>query len=161
MAEQGLSLREAMSRLAGEKTVAESHGSVLKTHVTEPSAQIQGQRLYDEARARFDALIQQLLLDLTSANEPKDSAELRRTLEAATERRAAFCRFVDDQVPREEGSKDLLGIGDALKAGAAVVTKLIEAAVDIWKEFRRGNELKRETIRNQVEATRWRPFAEL
>jgi hypothetical protein len=161
MAAQTISLRDAVGRLAEQKTLAESHGAVLKQHVTEQNAIIKGQQLYGEARAKFDALIQRLLFDLTSSSEPKDSAELHRTLEQSIEARAAFCRFVTEHVPREEGTKDLLGIGDALKAGAEIVTKLIEAGVEIWKEYRRGNELKRETIRNQIEAQRWRAFTEL
>lgn len=161
MADQGASLGDAVGRLAEQKTLAESHGTLLKQHVADQSALIDGQRLYDEARAKFDALIRQLVLDLTRASEPKDSAELRRALDDAIARRVAFSELVSERLPDREGARDALGIGDAAKAVAEVVNTLIQAAVDIWKEHRRGNELKQETIRNQVEATRWRPFDEL
>jgi hypothetical protein len=161
MADQGLSFRDAMGYLAEQKTLAESHGGQFKRNVIQQTALLDGERLYDEAKAKFDGLIERLLVDLANEREPKQSAELRTAFEAAVERRIAFSQSVHDRLAALEGVKDLTGFGDALKAGADVINKLIEAGVEIWKEYRRGDDLRRDTIRNQIKGTRWRPFGEL
>lgn len=159
MADQ-VSLGDAMERLAESKTLAESDGSLLKRHDTEPAALLQGERLYEEARAKFEALIARLLVDLSSAREPRDSAELRAALEVAVERRNAFCRFAGDHLPAAAGTR-AVDLGALLKPVAEVVNKLIDSAMTIWAEYRRAKELQRETLRAQLEQHRWRAFTEL
>jgi hypothetical protein len=155
-----LSLGDVMEHLAGSKTLAESDGSLLKRHVTEPATLLQCERLYEEARAKFEALIARLLVDLNSAREPKDSAELRAALELAVERGNAFWRFAGDHLPTAAGTR-AIDLGALLKPVAEVVNKLIESAMTTWTEYRKAKELQRETLRAQVQAHRWRAFAEL
>jgi hypothetical protein len=68
MAGQDIGLKYVEGLLAEQKALAESHGSLLKQHVTENAALINGQRLYGDAKAKFDALIQRLLYDVTSSS---------------------------------------------------------------------------------------------
>jgi hypothetical protein len=77
MPDQGLSFGDAVGRFAEQKTLAESHGTLLKRHVSEQTTLALGQRLYDEARAKFGGVIQRVLFDLTDAGAPKDSPALR------------------------------------------------------------------------------------
>jgi hypothetical protein len=160
MADQGLSFADAMGRLAEQKTLAESHGVLLKRHVIQQTALIQGHRLYDEAKAKSDGLIERLLVELAEEREPQKSAKLRTALEEAVQRRDAFSRFVGDQLPAEKGAK-AIDFGGLFQPAADVVNKLIDSAMTIWQEWRGAKQLHRETIRSQIEAQRWRPFDDL
>jgi hypothetical protein len=61
---------------------------------------------------------------------------------------------------QSEGTRNLWvalltqGIGDA-------VGSTIEAGVAIWQEYRRADEVRRQTIASRIEATRWRDYAEV
>jgi hypothetical protein len=163
---QESSLRTAVDRLAQEKTLAESCVTILKTFAdNDPMARVQGQRLYARAKADVDGLIAQLLVDLAEDRSPADVPELSRRLAALPEQRQALCHHVDAAVgqalrAQEEGARgpwlDLLtaGLGDA-------VGSLIEAGVEIWKEYRRADEIRRQTIAAQVQAQRWRDYVEV
>jgi hypothetical protein len=160
LTDPGLSFGDAIGRLAEQKTLAESHGMLFKRHIIQQTALIEGQRLYDEARANFGGLIERLLVDLADEREPDKSADLRTTLQAAVQRRDAFSRFVGDRLPAEEGTK-AIDLGGLFQPAADVVNKLIDSAMTIWQEWRKSKQLRRETIRSQIEAQRWRAFTEL
>jgi hypothetical protein len=158
--------RNAVDQLAQEKTLAESCVSILKTFAdSDPMARIQGQRLYARTKADVDGLISMLAVDLAEDRSPADIPELRQRLEAIPTQRRALCRQVDAAVGAElrkqsEGTRNLWvtlltqGIGDAV--GGA-----IEAGIEIWKEYRRADEVRRQTIVSQIQATRWRDYAEV
>jgi hypothetical protein len=158
--------RDAVDRLAQEKTLAESCVSILKTFAeSDPMARIQGQRLYARAKADVDGLIALLAVDLAEDRSPAEIPELRQRLEAVPTQRRALCRQVDAAVGAElrrqsEGTRNLWvalltqGIGDA-------VGSTIQAGVEIWQEYRRADEVRRQTIASQIEATRWRDYAEV
>jgi hypothetical protein len=165
-ASQEVGYRDAVDQLAQEKTLAESCASILKTFADDdPMARIQGQRLYARAKADVDGLIALLVVDLAEDRSPADVPELRQRLETVPRQRQTLCEHVDAAVGAKlraqgEGARnfwvDMLtaGIGDA-------VGSLIEAGVDIWQEYRRADEVRRQTIASQIEATRWRDYAEV
>jgi hypothetical protein len=158
--------RDAVDRLAQEKTLAESCVSILKTFAdSDPMARVQGQRLYARAKADVDGLIRLLIVDLAHDRSPAAVPELRQRLEAVPTQRQALCRQVDAAVGAElrkqgERTRNLWvalltqGIGDAIGS-------TIEAGVEIWKEYRRADEVRRQTIASQIEGTRWRDYAEV
>jgi hypothetical protein len=158
--------RSAVDQLAQEKTLAESCVSILKTFAeSDPMARIQGQRLYARAKADVDGLVAMLAVDLADDRSPAEIPELSQRLEAVPRQRQALCRHVDTAVGAElrvqsEGTRNLWvalltqGIGNA-------VGSTIEAGVEIWEEYRRADEVRRQTIASQIEATRWRDYAEV
>jgi hypothetical protein len=158
--------RGAVDRLAQEKTLAESCVTILKTFADDdPMARFQGQRLYARAKADVDGLIARLQVDLAEDTSPADNPEFRQRLDALPGQRQALCRHVDAAVGKalraqEEGARgpwlDLLtaGVGDA-------VGSLIEAGVAIWQEYRRADEVRRQTIAAQIQAQRWLDYVEV
>jgi hypothetical protein len=165
-AAQDTGWRDAVDRLAQEKTLAESCASILKTFAeSDAMARVQGQRLYARAKADVDGLVALLMVDLAEDRSPADVPELRQRLETVPKQRQALCQHVDAAVgnavrAQDQGARGLLtamltaGIGDA-------VGSTIEASVEIWKEYRRADEVRRQTIASQIEATRWRDYAEV
>ena len=181
--EPTIGLSQAVGRLARERSFAESGAGLLKQFAAgDRAAMIQGQKLYADAKASFDELVEQLLTDLAQGTTPAGSAELRKALQAAAEQRLAFSRHVDASVKLEPGDKPaILG---ALAGGAGdIVTAVLEgavyldgeriaagldpdataylAAVAIWKEYRAGDELRRKSIATRLEAQRWKAFGEV
>jgi hypothetical protein len=166
-AAEEIGYREAVDRLAQERTLAESCASILKTFADDdPMARIQGQRLYARAKADVDGLIAMLVVDLANDRSPAEIPELSQRLAAVPAQRRIFCEHVDAAVGADvraqaEDTRDGLlaallaeGIGDA-------VGGTIEAGVEIWKEYRRADEVRRQTIASQIEAQRWLPYAEV
>jgi hypothetical protein len=156
--------RPAVDRLAREKTLAEGCASILKTFGDHaPMARVQGQRLYARAKADVDGLIALLKADLAGQRSPADIPALSQRLEAVPKQRQALCRHVDGAVGmavrRQRGRTrpaDLLAEGSG---GAA--SSMIDAAVHIWNAYRDVDHLGRATIISRIEATRWRPYAEI
>src|SRR4051794_17563998 len=70
-----MTLRDAVGRLAEERTFAESGAGLLKKYAAQDqSALIEGQKLYARAKAAFDGVIEQLLLDVDEDQNPGASA---------------------------------------------------------------------------------------
>lgn len=164
---QEIGYREAVGRLAQERTLAESCASILKTFADDdPMARIQGQRLYARAKADVDGLIAMLVVDLAGDRSPADIPELSQRLAAVPAQRRTFCQHVDTAVGADvraeaEDTRDGLLAALLAEAVGSAAGSLIEAGVDIWKEYRRADEVRRQTIAAQIEAQRWLPFAEV
>jgi hypothetical protein len=153
--------RQAMARLAAEKTLAEGCTSVLKGWPTgNPMARVQGERLYVRAKADVDGLIALLVADLadrSSANSP----DLEQRLTAVPKQRQALCRHVDLAIgaaAREQDARslsmNLLSQGASDDAGS-----LVEAAVAIRIAYRGADATQRAAITAAIGAARWRPYA--
>ena len=101
-----ISLGQAVGRLARERSFAESGAGLLKRYAAaDPAAVLQGQKLYDAAKASFDELVTWLQTDLDAGTVPTASPELQKALQAAVEQRLAFSRYVDGAVKAEPGAK--------------------------------------------------------
>ena len=151
--------QEAAGLLAEERNFAESGAGFLKTYAAKNQAVLlRGQKLYAEAKAASDGLIERFLVVLVENRDPGGAADLKQAAEHAFVTRLAFSRHVDEVLPDLAGTKSVLL--DALaKPVVDLVKGLIEGGIAIWKEFRRADELKRHTIATRIEAQRWRAFA--
>ena len=157
-ADDTLTWREAVERLTLERGRAESGVRWLKERAGEDAAALaEGERLYKEARIRFEAHIEGLLVDLAQGREIADEPDRRRKLDEAVQHRIAFSEFVAEQAKLQPGEKNL--IIDALAEGAGdIVTALVEGMIEVWKEWRRADELARKTIAASIERQKWQPF---
>ena len=161
---EGSGWRQAVDRLAHERTLAEGCVSLLKTFADrDPMGRVQGQRLYARARADVDGLIALLKVDLAGDRAPAAIPELRYRLEAVPRQRQALCQHVDAAVgtaAREQPERS--HAVELLTEGAAdAASSLLDATVQIWKEYRRAGDAGRERIVAAIEGTRWRDYADV
>jgi hypothetical protein len=153
--------QEAAGILAEERSFAESDAGLLKTYAAaDQAALLQGQRLYALAKAASDGLIARFLVVLTDDRDPAGADDLKQAAEQAFVTRLAFSQHVNDTLPDLRGTKNVLL--DALaKPASDLVKALIDGGIAIWKEYRRANQLRRSTLRAQLEQHRWRAFTDL
>ncbi|MEM9784566.1 MAG: hypothetical protein AAF899_19100 [Pseudomonadota bacterium] len=150
--------QDAVAELAAERTRAETCVSVLKRHAADDAAALsRGELAYSEAKADIDAVIGSLVVVLAEDEDPATFETIERDLRRGVAARKAFCETAIELVPETNGTTrgiltDLLG--EAIGA-------LIEAAKDIYLDYREEDRLKRKTIQTQLEATRWRGFADI
>lgn len=154
--------QEAVARLAGERTRAETCATVLKTRGSQADIS-QGALLYGEAKAEVDAVIAGLIAAVAEGKKPKSLADLEARLQRGVEARETFCGRVEALLPppppgAARGDKgllqDVLGIGK-------LVTSLVEAAKELVLRWADADALARKTIQTQLEAARWRDFADV
>jgi hypothetical protein len=143
---------EAIARLAAERTRATScveQARALGIPAVDPLA-----RQYGEAKAEVDAVIAGLAVALAQSGAPPNLPDLERRMGAGFEGRQRFCAAIDAHLsPRLTGGKGVLG--DAV---TALVKPVLDAVVKIWEMRREDDRLRRDTIRTQLEATRWPAF---
>lgn len=143
---------EAIARLAAERTratncVEQARG--LGIPANDPLA-----RQYAEAKAEVDGVIAGLAVALAEQRAPVSLPELERRLTAGLEGRQRFCASVDARLPpRPTGERSVLS--DAL---TALIKPALEAVVKLWEMHREDSKLRRDTIRAQLEATKWPDF---
>jgi hypothetical protein len=153
--------QEAAGVLAEERSFAESDVSLLKTYAAaNQAALLQGQRLYAEAKAASDGLIARLLVVLADDRDPANADDLKQAAEQAFVSRLAFSQQVNDALPDLRDTK-IVRLDTLAKPAVDLVKSLIEGGIAIWKEYRRGNELRRASISARIEQQRWRAFTEL
>jgi hypothetical protein len=153
------SFSDAMGTLGQERSYAEFGAATLKSYAP---GDIDGRQLYAQAKAAFDGLIDQLLADLAQNQDPTLSPAFRDRLDAAVNKRVAFSEHVDRVVKAKlpEGAK--AGWIDALaNVPADLVRELFAGGVSIWHEWRGASKDRREQIATRLEATRWKPFADI
>ena len=150
---------EAVSRLAGERSKAETCGGALKTYGN-PQQLAQGQLAYGIAKADYDAVIAGLLTALTEGGSPKSLSSLDAALEDGASNLAKFCGSVGNLLTGDAGQKGVLV--DLVKGAIEpAVQALSQAVAAIYNNHRKDNALTRETIKTQLEAAKWPNFAEL
>ena len=146
--------QEAVARLAGERTRAETCAGLLKKH-GDGAAISHGALAYGEAKAEIDAVIAGLVAALAAGKKPKSLPDLEARLERGIEGREAFCAQVMALMPDTSGDKD--GLTDLLGLGK-VLTSMIEAVKELVLRCVDENTLTRKTIQTQLEAARWLDF---
>jgi hypothetical protein len=150
---------EAIGLLKQERSYAESGAALVKSAAPEDVA---ARRLYAEAKASFDGLIEQLLADLAQNRDPNLSPVFRDRLDAAVNRRVAFSTHVNELLRTKvsEGAKGILV--DALAKSAVELIKLLfDSGLAIWKEWRDVISERRKQIVTLIESERWKPFSEI
>lgn len=149
---QEINWQEAVSRLARERTLAETCAALLKKY-GDRATQAQLSVTYGEAKAEYDGVIAGLVVALARKGQPESLPDLQARLQRGFDKREAFCRSVDPLVPKSHGQKSL--IADIVEGA---VKPLIDAVVAIWSRTRDDDALMRKTIQTQLEATSWPAF---
>ena len=148
--------QEAVTRLARERTLAETCVGVLKKYGDEGSID-RGSHAYAEAKAEYDGVIAGLTVALASREKASSLPDLEARLQRGFYKREAFCRSVHPLVPTKCGEKDV--VAELLASG--LLGLLLAAGKEIWLRIRDDNALMRKTIGTQLEATLWRPFVSI
>lgn len=124
----------------------------------EPAALAQGKWLYGQAKAEFDGVIAGLLVVLSESGKPDRLSDLNAHLHSGFEQRQALCRLAQSlEVPALRGGHKSM-VTDILDA---VIGPLVEAVKALYHDYREAERLRRETIANSLEATRWPAFSDL
>jgi hypothetical protein len=152
---ESIGWQEAVTRLAGERTRAETCAGLLKKHGN-AAALSRGALAYGEAKAEADAVIAGLVAALAAGKKPTSLPDLEARLARGIEAREAFCAQVMALLPDTSGDKD--GLSDVLGLGE-VLTKMIEAVKELVLRCADEDALTRKTIRTQLEAASWPDFA--
>ncbi len=147
---------EAVSRLSGERTKAETCVAFLKGYGSR--AQIsRGQLDYGKAKSEIDSVISGLIVALTEGKKPEKLANLQTKLEHGALRLAEFCGGVNALLPDTAGQKKVI-----VEIVQAAIEPLIKALSDgisaIYNNYRQDNALIRKTIQTQLEAAKWPDF---
>jgi hypothetical protein len=150
---------EAVGRLAGERSKAETCAALLKGYGDKQQS-FRGQLAYGEAKADFDAVIAGLIAALTEGGNPKSLPDLETDLEHGATSLGKFCLTVSDLLPSTSGRKDV--VADIAKAAVEPLIKaLSEGVAALYNNHRKDDALTIETIKTQLEAAKWPNFAEV
>ena len=150
---------EAVGRLAGERSKAETCAALLKGYGDKQQSS-QGQLAYGEAKANFDAVIAGLSTALTEGGTPKSLAGLETDLEHGATSLGNFCKMVSDLLPNVAGRKGV--VADIVKGAIQpAIDALSEGVAALYNNHRKDDALTIETIKTQLEATKWPNFAEV
>ena len=160
-------LAEAMAQLKKEQSLAESYAGLLKGFGKQDLATYaRGIRLYAEAKAEFDGLIEQFLTALRQRESPDTSTTFQHKLEQAAQQRVAFTEFIAQEVLSKvpEGTRSLaaiLTIPGIIGGVKELATTLKDVGQAIWQVYSQSGEQERAAIVSQLEALRWKPFEEI
>jgi hypothetical protein len=156
-AQQDIGWPEAVARLAAERQRAVTCAGLARTL---PTGDALGSA-YGEAKAEMDGVVSGLAVALAQGLDrtvPRAALpDLEYRMGAGFAKRDAFCRRVLDlSPPTPSGQRSLVG---DLVGGLA--KPLIEAVVAIWTRADDNDRLRRDTIRAQLEATRWPTYVDV
>lgn len=146
--------QEAVARLAGERTRAQTCAGLLKKHGDDTTIS-RGALAYGEAKAEVDAVVAGLVTALAAGKKPTNLPDLEARLDRGVKARAHFCAEVMALVPDMSGEKD--GHTDVLGLGK-VLTSVIEAVKELALRWVDEDALTRKTIQTQLEAASWPDF---
>ena len=147
--------QEAITRLAGEKTRAETAAGLIK-RLGDAAAVTKAELGYGEAKAEIDAVIAGLGVALADGRRPASQPDLEASLARAEVTRRELGRTATALAQARPGTKSL--VVDLL---VAVLPALVEAVASLAEACLGQDRLRRESIRTQLEAQRWRDFSAL
>ena len=139
---------EAVGRLAGERSKAETCAALLKGYGDQQQSS-RGQLAYGEAKANFDAVITGLITALTEGGNPKSLASLETDLEHSATSSVNFCKMVSDLLPDTSGQRGVLAniVKGAIQP---VIEALSEGVAALYNNHRKDNALTIETIKTSA-----------
>lgn len=141
---------EAIGVIAKERTRAEHWGSTLKRNYAKDTKEYKkGEALYVEAQAAFDGWIEQIKFDLRAGNDIEKSDQYKKSLKEAAEKSQIFINYVE--VLTTKGG-ELIPL---------VLNALINAGREIYDEYRREKERRREEIIKNLDQLKWKSFDEI
>jgi hypothetical protein len=150
---------EAVGRLAGERSKAETCAALLKGYGDQPQIS-RGQLAYADAKAKIDGAIAELLVALSEGGNPKGISSIDADLEQGASGLVEFCKMVSGILPDTAGQRGILA--DIVKGAVEpVINALSEAIAALYNYHRTDDALTRETIKTQLEAVRWPNFTEV
>ena len=154
-------LSGAVRVLAHEKSAAEQYAVILATVGKSDIARyVRGIRLYADAKAEFDAMIAELKFDLTTGQDPAQSAVFTGALQGAADKRVAFTSFVSHEVvDKVAGARP--GLPDVITTVPELVKAITDAGLAIWKAFHDAGKERRDAILTEVDHLQWRSFGDL
>jgi hypothetical protein len=156
---QAIGWPEAVGRLAGERSKAETCRDALKGHGN-PDQIARGRVMYGTAKAEFDAVIAGLTVVLGEGDKPESLSAINARLEQGASGLKQFCDWVAPLVPPDEGRR---GVVTDIAKGAIepVVKALSEGVAALYNNHRKDKALTRQTIQTQLEAAKWPDFGEV
>jgi hypothetical protein len=150
---------EAVARLAGERTKAQTCASLFKRYGDKTQIST-GQLAYGSAKANIDAVISGLVTVLAQKGQPDSLSSLDARLERGATELAGFCKTVAALLPDASGDRGVLV--DIVKAAIEPIVKsLSEGIAAIYNDYGRAGILTRQSIQTQLEAAKWPNFADV
>lgn len=153
-AAEDIGWQDAVARLAHERTIAETCAGLLKKY-GDDSAKARGDLAYTDAKAEYDAVIAGLDVALARKVKPTSLTDLEARLQSGLKKRKDFCDSVRPLLPPPPQDQK----GPIAEIVSGVAGPLIDAVKAIWLRIRDDDALTRKTIKTQLEATKWPPFA--
>lgn len=154
--------KDVFQVLGREQSLAESYAAFLNGHGKEDFTKYgKGIKLYSEAKADFDGLIESMKSHLIK-NEPfDDSKDFADALKSATDKRIAFSSFIVEEVMSGVGG-GTKGLPKAALGGAKeLISAITEAAKTFWQEYHKVKEDRRQELIGQLNALKWKNFHEI
>ncbi|HRO14128.1 MAG TPA: hypothetical protein PLL33_03625 [Paracoccus sp. (in: a-proteobacteria)] len=155
--EPPMSWPDAAELLTRERLSAEACTRVIKrfTPDGDRATLATRERDYEAARGLMNGLIANLQVALVDDQEQLALASVETRIEEATAARRAYCATAEALLPpAPDGGKGL--IGDIV---AGTIGELIKAAVTLWRGSRDDDRLRRNSIKDALEDTKWPAFA--
>jgi hypothetical protein len=154
----GATTADVIRTLARERVLGEDGAGLLKDYAGNDTARLaQGRLLYSDARAEFEALIEQLKADLAEGRDPANTAEFQTALQTAVSRREAFLAYLRrDVLPQV--SEEKAGVLAAAAAATELIPALAKGATVLWGEWRKASAEHRAEIERRLDAQKWRAF---
>jgi len=145
--------------LAKEQSLGESYAVILKEFGKEDMRNYaEGIRLYANAKAEYDGLIEQLKSDLKGGQEVDSSSKFQSKLKTAADQRVAFTSFVTEKVIRNDPNRKNPVAIAAIAAVPQLVDALIKVSKSIWQEYQSVNEGQKKEILDQLDKLKWKSF---
>lgn len=158
------SLGTAIGAFGKEQALAEGYVGLMKTIGQKMFTEYaDGIRFYAQARADFNALIEQLKYQMIQGTPLDNSKAFEAALNLAVKRRMEFTSQVDKMVDmyKKEGQEVRFGVSDYIKGASELIKVLVDAGKTIWTEYRSIQENRRKETIAQLESLKWKSFADI
>lgn len=151
-----MSWMDAADRLQQERGAAVACVRAAKQYLQETDTLFELRQSYEAARTEINAVLARLDVALINDEEDDVLETLKPRLSEASKERAAFCDSVTAAVEAQstEGEKNLIGL-------VTVAGDVLDAAVEVWKEYRKGDDLRRSNLRTALEDAKWPEFDDI
>lgn len=153
----GMNWLDAAERLQRERGAAVECAREVKHRVpSDNDNYFKAKQSYEKVRTEMNAVLARLDTALIVDKEDEVFTTLRPRLEAVALQRRAFCQEAETFIAayRKEGEKNLLALLD-------IAGSFTDAAVEIWKEFREADDVRKNNLRTALEDARWPAFADI
>ena len=134
------------------KSKCESWAKRVKSGYTKDTEQYnKAYNLYINAKAGFDGWIGELTYNVTKGVDISSSDKYKEALTKATEQAETFVKYAEALYP-PSWTKSLQ---------ITILPSLIDAGINIWKEYRAAQKERREEIKKELDNLRLRDFLDI